>query len=141
MGRRSGVRVLFVVLMVAAVPGSSSPGYAADEPAGLIVALEGSCFDEAMISSDSMYFVCTGDHDSVSGRELYSVPIDGSAPATRLSPALFPTTDHVSWFDVTADGSTVVYAQGSTALSDVEFHRKVSQSRSQVESPHRYHRQ
>ncbi|MCP4306199.1 MAG: hypothetical protein GY788_15265, partial [bacterium] len=110
---------LVAALVVVVTGGMTSLSHAAsDTPEPLTVPLGVQCEYFAQISSDSRYLICVADTDSVDGGELYSVPIDGSAPPIRLNPVRPGPEDVVSWVDITPDGSTVLFAHGESIGSD-----------------------
>jgi len=117
---RARATVLTVAVMIAALTaGGAAPGDAAESSPPLTVEIfPGDC-SYGQISPDSTHWVCLADDDATPGAELYAVPLDGSSPPTRLSPVLATTFDEVSWFELTPDGSSVVFAQG-TDNSDSE---------------------
>ncbi len=100
-----------VTLIAAVVPVVSAMGEVSHDPATLTVELDQSWI-YGQFSPDSKYWVDLINNDDTEGDELYAVPLDGSEPPHRLSPELGTPEDHVSWFEITPDGATVVFAQG-----------------------------
>ncbi len=70
---------------------------------------DGSIFIHPRPSPDSQRVVYLADHETDDVFELYSVPIDGSSPPTKLSTTPVSGGDVISDFYITDDSSTVVY--------------------------------
>jgi Tol biopolymer transport system component len=68
------------------------------------------------LAPDSSRVVYLGDQAADETFELFSVPLDGSAPPVRLHPALAEARDVLPGFEVSSDGQRVVYR--SDALAD-----------------------
>jgi len=60
------------------------------------------------VSPDSKYVVYIADQETDGAYELFSAPIDASAPPTRISP-LLPTTVEITSFSISPDSSRVIY--------------------------------
>ncbi len=73
------------------------------------------------ITPDGTRVVYLADQDTDNVYELYSVPIDGSAAATKLNGGLITNGD-VDWdFQISPDSSTVVYAADQTVANRREL--------------------
>jgi CSLREA domain-containing protein len=81
----------------------------------------GSIFIQPRVSPDSEWVVYLADQDTDDVQELYSVPIDGTGSAQKLSGPLVANGDVLSDFYITADSTRVIY----TADQDTDEVREV----------------
>ena len=109
--------MVLVAFAATATPMSTAAGDPTPATTPLTVQLDQSTI-YGQFSPDSKYWVELIDNDDTLGEELYAVPLDGSEPPHRLSPELGTPEDMVTWFEITPDGATVVFAQGPHRGSD-----------------------
>ena len=73
------------------------------------------------ISPNSQYVIYIADQQTDDALELWSVPLTGNSPPSRLS-ALLPSGSSVDRFEVSPDGSRVVYIAPQEALNKFEIY-------------------
>ena len=114
--RRVGLLVLVAVVATTTPIGPATGDPAEGSPPLTVELIDRGCV-YGQFSPDSLYWVCLDADDDIPGDELYAVPLDGSTPPIRLSPELGTPEDAVTWFEITPDGGTVVFAHGPNAGS------------------------
>src|SRR5262249_55049499 len=73
------------------------------------------------IAPDGTRVVYSGDQDTNDVDELYSVPIDGSAPPTKLNAPFAPMKDDVQSFQISPDGTRVVYQSNQDGIAGLDL--------------------
>lgn len=100
--------VTAIIVLTGATTLAPTPSHAAEEPVRLSLGTTDTSSEAFAISHDSQIVVYTSDQDSDGFDELFSVPIDGTAPPTQLnddSSAL----NNVASFEIDATSTRVVY--------------------------------
>lgn len=79
------------------------------ELSGTVAPIGGDVFEDFHFTPDGSRVVFRGNLDSVNVNELYSAPLDGSAPQVKLNPALSGERDVESDLYVSPDSAWIVY--------------------------------